>query len=100
MPTLDLIRRLAERHARSELAIHGSVTACAQLFHGNAVDIVYPNEDEAWSHFVQHMLSERTLYKAHAVVLFRQRVEGGDVSMMIMPTSGVQVELRIPAEGV
>jgi hypothetical protein len=46
------------------------------------------------------MLSERTLYKAHAVVFFRQRVEGGDVSVMIMPSDGVPIELRIPAEGV
>jgi hypothetical protein len=98
-PSLDLLRRLAERHARSELATHGGLTPSAQIFYGNAVDIVYPNQDEAWSHFVQHMLSERTLYNAHAVVFFRQRVEGGDVSVIIMPSDGVPIELRIAAEG-
>jgi len=45
------------------------------------------------------MLSERTLYNAHAVVFFRQRVDGGDASVLIMPSAGVSVELRIAAEG-
>jgi hypothetical protein len=98
--TLDLIRRLAERRARSELETHGRVTPSAEIFHGNASDIVYPNEGEAWSAFVTHMLAERTEYKAHAVVFYRQRIEGGDVSVMIMPSAGVPIELRVPAEGV
>ena len=98
-PSLDLIRRLAERHARSELATHGGLTPSAQLFYANAIDIVHSNEGEAWSAFVQHMLSERTLYNAHAVVFFRQRVDGGDASVLIMPSAGVSVELRIAAEG-
>lgn len=97
-PSLDLIRRLAERHARSELATHGGLTPCAQIFYANTIDIVHSNEGEAWSAFVQHMLAERTEYQAHAVAFFRQRVEGGDVSVLIMPSDGVSIELRIPAK--
>jgi len=99
MTTLDLIRRLAERHARSELETQGRVRPSAQLYYGNAVDVFSPDEGEAWSAFVAHMLAERTNFQAHAVVLFRQRVEGGDVSVMIMPSDGVPIELRIAAEG-
>ena len=99
-PSLDLIRRLAERHARSELATHGGLPPSAQIFYANASDIVYANEDEPWSAFVSHMLAERTEYQAHAVAFFRQRVEGGDVSVLIMPSDGVSIELRIPVEGV
>jgi hypothetical protein len=98
MPTLDLIRRLAERHARSELETHGEVRPSAQLYYANTSDIIYPNQDEAWSHFVQHMLAERTEYRAHALVLYRQLVEGGDVSVEILPSDGVSITLHISTE--
>lgn len=97
VPSLDLIRRLAERRARSELATHGRVTPSAEVFYGCASDIIYANEGESWQAFVEYTQCEREKLGGHAAVLYSQRAAGADVSLTILPRDGVPIELSVSA---
>lgn len=96
MATLDLIRRLAERRARSGLASRGCVTRCAEVFYGCASDILYANDDESWQAFVEYTQGEREKLGGHAAVFYFQRAVGADVSVRILPRDGIPIELSIP----